>query len=673
MSTPKEFIFVKRPLKVSAMRKHPGIFVSDFVILRSLKNPGTQVQRHVRLKRGLNILWADPTPPESVEQKKKRKASGHTAGKSTFCRLIRYALGEKRPGNATFIAKIEANLKLRESWVLLRVEVNGKPWIVGRNITDAAKHFAVESGDLDTLLAEDIEPADGYKTFLDTLKGEFVANLACDKLPGEKTEITWQHLLPWFTRDQEARLLSLTTWRGLIGERDSTDTEQKHFLMRLVLGLLAKGEADALDAHEKLNEKKKQLAADKPLLNAKVEQAFLQLAGWVKDIGSNPESELLLSAVQGIQKQKEEALQKHKASIPTDEIIADAWEKAEAERARLIDAKATLSTISARLKEMRIQLGKFGAEKTDTESILDDLSRKPPANVCGIPLKEACPRGQLIASQRATPDDFKQLLNAVVERIAGCREDIRLAEIDEKAARKAAKEAEALSESANKAHATLDQNRRRLWQEYYAMKAEVDVRAKVIASADTAHTNYTANLTGLKNTGDQIEKEKEAQEERRAEKSREISEFSSLYEHILEHLLGEDVTGSVEFRGRALEISANNRTDDTDLESGAITAAKLISFDLAALAWSMEGHGAHPRFLIHDSPREADMAGDIYDGLFNAAIELENAFPPGTEPNFQYIVTTTAHPPEHLNRAPWRLDPVLNALIADKRILGVNL
>ena len=122
--------------------------------------------------------------------------------------------------------------------------------------------------------------------------------------------------------------------------------------------------------------------------------------------------------------------------------------------------------------------------------------------------------------------------------------------------------------------------------------------------------------------------------------------------------------------GRALAVTAEGRND---LDSGAITAAKLISFDIAAMAWSMEGRGHHPRFLIHDSPREADMAEDIYAGLFEAALALESQFQAGTEPSFQYIVTTTARPPEAFNSRPWRLDPVLNALVPSQRILGVDL
>jgi predicted transcriptional regulator of viral defense system len=85
----------------------------------------------------------------------------------------------------------------------------------------------------------------------------------------------------------------------------------------------------------------------------------------------------------------------------------------------------------------------------------------------------------------------------------------------------------------------------------------------------------------------------------------------------------------------------------------------------------MAGNGHHPRFLIHDSPREADMADNIYAGLFEAAIALEQACE--SEPSFQYIVTTTAEPPLEINKAPWRLDPVLNALEAESRILGVDL
>lgn len=120
----------ERRFELSPKRPHPGIFISDFYVLRSLDNPGQQIQRHVELHRGLNILWADPNPPGKALAKKRSKVAGHTAGKSTFCRLIRYALGDVNFGNEAQEHKIIG--KFRDGWVVLRVEVEGAPWIVGR-------------------------------------------------------------------------------------------------------------------------------------------------------------------------------------------------------------------------------------------------------------------------------------------------------------------------------------------------------------------------------------------------------------------------------------------------------------------------------------------------------------------------------------------------------------
>jgi len=86
---------------------------------------------------------------------------------------------------------------------------------------------------------------------------------------------------------------------------------------------------------------------------------------------------------------------------------------------------------------------------------------------------------------------------------------------------------------------------------------------------------------------------------------------------------------------------------------------------------SAEGFGHHPRFLIHDSPREADLANDIYQRFFLYMEELAMAFP-DVEPNYQHIITTTEPPPERLQVKPW-LIAKLDASQADGRLIKANL
>ena len=88
---------------------------------------------------------------------------------------------------------------------------------------------------------------------------------------------------------------------------------------------------------------------------------------------------------------------------------------------------------------------------------------------------------------------------------------------------------------------------------------------------------------------------------------------------------------------------------------------------------SIEGKGAFPRFLVHDGPREADMASDVYGRLFIFAHELEKCF--GREKaGFQYIITTTTTPPDKFveHAAPW-LRLQLSGLPAHERLLRQDL
>jgi hypothetical protein len=84
---------------------------------------------------------------------------------------------------------------------------------------------------------------------------------------------------------------------------------------------------------------------------------------------------------------------------------------------------------------------------------------------------------------------------------------------------------------------------------------------------------------------------------------------------------------------------------------------------------SIEGSTHVPAFLIHDSPREADLGLSPYHRLFELVRSLEEI---GDQPLFQYIVTTTTRPPENLQKEPW-LVLTLGGEPAEKRLLKCDL
>jgi hypothetical protein len=60
-----------------------------------------------------------------------------------------------------------------------------------------------------------------------------------------------------------------------------------------------------------------------------------------------------------------------------------------------------------------------------------------------------------------------------------------------------------------------------------------------------------------------------------------------------------------------------------DRSTAAVDPSKIVAFDLAALLLTIEGRTQLPAFLIHDSPREADLGLSIYNRLFTMSQKLE--------------------------------------------------
>ncbi|MCB1512414.1 MAG: DUF2326 domain-containing protein [Hyphomicrobiaceae bacterium] len=79
-----------------------------------------------------------------------------------------------------------------------------------------------------------------------------------------------------------------------------------------------------------------------------------------------------------------------------------------------------------------------------------------------------------------------------------------------------------------------------------------------------------------------------------------------------------------------------------EVSTAALDSLKIVAFDLAAMHLAVEEKADLPAFLIHDSPREADLDGTLYARLFELIQLWETQSAP---PCFQYIITTTTAPP----------------------------
>ena len=116
---------ILKSLDRNLLRKEPHIWVSRIVIYEQLE-PKPIVIRDIPLTRGLNIVSAEETSDTSQTG----LIHGHSAGKTTLCRFIRYLLGE-----STFAPdKTKSMIKcsLHQGWIAEELNVHGQKWTVMR-------------------------------------------------------------------------------------------------------------------------------------------------------------------------------------------------------------------------------------------------------------------------------------------------------------------------------------------------------------------------------------------------------------------------------------------------------------------------------------------------------------------------------------------------------------
>jgi hypothetical protein len=199
--------------------------------------------------------------------------------------------------------------------------------------------------------------------------------------------------------------------------------------------------------------------------------------------------------------------------------------------------------------------------------------------------------------------------------------------------------------------------------------SKLDRIAELIDAAEGAAKGAASKTDSIKQLAKGIDDSYTQQEKIRDAQRTAIGRFSARFDYVVRALIGDQVLGRIDTSGRSLSLTVE---EHGERDSTFIATVKVLAFDLAAVLASIEGHGAFPRFLVHDGPREADMAPDVYERIFLLAQEIEKCFK--GEPAFQYIVTTTTTPPDKFieRDAPW-LRLQLSGLPAQERLLRQDL
>ena len=239
-----------------------------------------------------------------------------------------------------------------------------------------------------------------------------------------------------------------------------------------------------------------------------------------------------------------------------------------------------------------------------------DKERNPVCPICEVPIDKALAEGCKISTETCD-------LEALQARIAKTREAVKLQEEEVKALE--------LKRPALIAEVALARQRlENLERTISALERAFDDRSTSIRTAQRFvreaedYEVLVAERTSAAHRIEQLEqgltKTRDTLSLHRNSVANVIHRLSVLFDAVLKEFIPGDVVGNAKLDGNGLDLRVELAGDRS---TAAIDSLKVVAFDLATLAMTIEGRTRLSGFLLHDSPREADLGRSIYHRLFS--------------------------------------------------------
>jgi hypothetical protein len=263
-------LFPKAPFSVEPEqgRTEPRLWVKRFCIW---SEPGVLV-REIELREGLNIIWS----PDSRDGK---APIGHGAGKTTFCRLLRYCLGEVTFGSRDQRLRIHAAFPRGQ--VGAEVMLDGKQWAVLRSINGRSRDIALQGITLEQ--AQEADTPTTLQPLISALQDQLLPGMATLMPPKVAPSEVWRAVLAWLSRDQECHFGHPLEWRDSSTESLSPvrDLSKEHTLqiVRAIIGSITSEELSVQRKSDLSGAESDKKASDIDLLDREIRRAQIRLGG----------------------------------------------------------------------------------------------------------------------------------------------------------------------------------------------------------------------------------------------------------------------------------------------------------------------------------------------------------------------------------------------------------
>ena len=588
-------------------RSEPRLWIRRLVIW---SEPGV-ILRNVKLRPGLNIIWA-PDPADRPGESGEVSAPGHGSGKTLFCRLLRYCLGEDR------FAPNEQREKIVDAFprglVGAEVMVDGTQWAVVRPLGTARKHFAVHDTVLD---AVEIEAAPtGMDPFLEAVSTSILSEDVVALVPGRDRTSAWLVALAWLARDQECRFDKVLDWRSTDSESGSParnlSAHQRLDALRAFIGAINPEETKHRTRIGRVETQRDQAEREATQRAREADRLRARLIAEL-DHGDDdlPPGRMAIESLQNAAIHQLAQLSQIDSSDELSDIETLRSETDEA-RLRVEELKRELASVDARIPEIEKLLARINGE-FPLASAQAATADQPVCEICEVPIDRALAEGCSLSHKLPDLDEAKRRLEQLEQdrteisnRVQNTRAERDRLIVELHPAQRALASATKTLRTAER----LRDARNDAWYRSRRLVDDVDRLDALLVEQEQIQYRLT-------------ELELEVQEKRdqtasfRDSHAGTFKRLSRLFDAIVRGLIGPNAIGNVSLDGQGLRLSVELGGERS---TAAIDSLKVLAFDLAALCMSIEGHAHQPALLIHDSPREADLGLSIFHRLFHLGV-----------------------------------------------------
>lgn len=639
---PRQLELLKRSgleIQPEAGRSEPRLWIRRLVIW---SEPGV-ILREVILRPGLNIIWA----PDPVDRPGDTEAAapGHGSGKTLFCRLLRYCLGEARFAPSEQREKIIATFP--NGMVGAEIMIDGTQWAVVRPIGTTRKHFAIRDTAVGAVKI-DADPT-GMDPFLNAVTASILSDDVATLVPVNDRLSAWPVALAWLARDQECRFDKPLDWRSADSDSGSparTLSAQEHLdAVRGFIGAIIPKESKLRAEIGELQTQRDQTARHATHQARQVDRLRARVLGELARASDDlPPGRMAVEPLRKAAIHRLAQLSQLDSAVDLSDV-ADLRSEANEARLRVEELNRRLAVEGARIKEIEGLVAWINGEFPVASTRVAEADQ-PVCEICEVPIDRALAEGCRLSHKLPDFDTAKRRMEQLEQDRS--RETSRLEASRAERSRiiaqlePAQRHYESTTESVE-AEERMREARTDAWYKARRLIDDVNWLDEILIEQERTQAHFAE----LDRT---VEEKREQVGSFRAAHATTFHHLSRLFDAILRELIGPDATARVALDGNGLRLSVELGGERS---TAAIDSLKIIAFDLAAMCMSIEGNAHQPAFLIHDSPREADLGLSIFHRLFRLVRKMEEV---GEQPLFQYVITTTTSPPSELTASPWLTD-----------------